>query len=199
MVSPSCNVFELEDVTRTFTIQTCLVETRLDTRQYACARDWRRSIKRTVGDGCGKLGFASADLSLSSDVRWLRIRRSRPTDDSLDPTYSGYALPAARRFVTPDQFAMGKAQSGEHRTAGHFGSVAFRCRRLPEQRAIAAALSDVDALLGGLDRLIAKKRDLKQAAMQQLLTGQTRLPGFHRGVGDEDVSLRWATCLLAKH
>ena len=49
---------------------------------------------------------------------------------------------------------------------------------LPEQRAIAAALSNVDALLAGLDRLIAKKRDLKQAAMQQLLTGQTRLPGF---------------------
>ena len=48
-----------------------------------------------------------------------------------------------------------------------------------EQRAIATALSDVDGLLGGLDRLIAKKRDLKQAAMQQLLTGQTRLPGFH--------------------
>lgn len=47
-----------------------------------------------------------------------------------------------------------------------------------EQRAIAAALSDVDALLDGLERLIAKKRDLKQAAMQQLLTGQTRLPGF---------------------
>lgn len=49
---------------------------------------------------------------------------------------------------------------------------------LPEQRAIAAALSEVDALLAALDRLIAKKRDLKQAAMQQLLTGQTRLPGF---------------------
>ncbi|WP_396643565.1 restriction endonuclease subunit S [Methylomonas sp. 2B] len=49
---------------------------------------------------------------------------------------------------------------------------------LPEQKAIAAALSDVDALLDGLERLIAKKRDLKQAAMQQLLTGQTRLPGF---------------------
>jgi type I restriction enzyme S subunit len=49
---------------------------------------------------------------------------------------------------------------------------------LPEQRAIAAALSDVDALLAKLDQFIAKKRDLKQAAMQQLLTGQTRLPGF---------------------
>jgi len=49
---------------------------------------------------------------------------------------------------------------------------------LPEQRAIAEALGDVDALIDGLKRLIAKKRDLKQAAMQQLLTGQTRLPGF---------------------
>jgi type I restriction enzyme S subunit len=49
---------------------------------------------------------------------------------------------------------------------------------LPEQRAIAAALSDVDALLAKLDQFIAKKRDLKQASMQQLLSGQTRLPGF---------------------
>ena len=48
----------------------------------------------------------------------------------------------------------------------------------PEQRAIAGALSDVDELIGGLDQLIAKKRDLKQATVQQLLTGQTRLPGF---------------------
>jgi type I restriction enzyme S subunit len=55
---------------------------------------------------------------------------------------------------------------------------------LPEQRAIATALSDVDALLSGLDRLIAKKRNLKQAVIQQLLTGQTRLPGFH---GDWEV------------
>jgi type I restriction enzyme S subunit len=64
----------------------------------------------------------------------------------------------------------------------------------PEQRAIATALSDVDGLLGGLDRLIAKKRDLKQAAMQQLLTGQTRLPGFH---GEWEVKkLESLTCLL---
>lgn len=47
-----------------------------------------------------------------------------------------------------------------------------------EQRAIATALSDVDELLAKLDALIAKKRDLKVATMQQLLTGQTRLPGF---------------------
>ncbi|MCG5531460.1 restriction endonuclease subunit S [Halorhodospira halochloris] len=47
-----------------------------------------------------------------------------------------------------------------------------------EQRAIATALSDADALIESLDQLIAKKRVIKQAAMQQLLTGQTRLPGF---------------------
>jgi len=49
---------------------------------------------------------------------------------------------------------------------------------LPEQNAIAEALGDADALLDGLDRLIAKKQNLKQAAMQELLTGRTRLPGF---------------------
>ena len=47
-----------------------------------------------------------------------------------------------------------------------------------EQRAIAEALSDADVRIAALEALIAKKRDLKQAAMQQLLTGKTRLPGF---------------------
>jgi type I restriction enzyme S subunit len=51
-------------------------------------------------------------------------------------------------------------------------------KRIPVARAISTVLSDVDTLLASIDRLIAKKRDLKQAAMQQLLTGQTRLPGF---------------------
>ncbi len=47
-----------------------------------------------------------------------------------------------------------------------------------EQAAIVAALSDIDALITSLDKLIAKKRDIKQATMQQLLTGKMRLPGF---------------------
>ncbi len=68
-------------------------------------------------------------------------------------------------------------------TQVHITNTAFKCAliplpSLPEQRAIATALSDVDALIAALDQLIAKKRDLKQAAMQQLLTGKTRLPGF---------------------
>ena len=47
-----------------------------------------------------------------------------------------------------------------------------------EQRAIAAVLSDVDKLIESLEALIAKKRVIKQAVMQELLTGRTRLPGF---------------------
>ena len=47
-----------------------------------------------------------------------------------------------------------------------------------EQRAIATVLSDVDELIESLEALIVKKRAIKQAAMQELLTGRTRLPGF---------------------
>ena len=81
-----------------------------------------------------------------------------------------------------------------------------------EQRAISEALSDVDGLLGALEALIAKKRAVKQAAMQQLLTGKTRLPGFSgewekrrlgnlgiflkgRGIKREDVSDTGFPCI----
>jgi len=68
-------------------------------------------------------------------------------------------------------------------TVGHLNLLNFRKLVVPipeieEQKAIVAALSDVDALISALDRLIAKKRDIKQAAMQELLTGKRRLPEF---------------------
>lgn len=68
-------------------------------------------------------------------------------------------------------------------TQVHITNTAFKIARIPvptaiEQLAIAEALSDADALIESLAQLITKKRDIKQAAMQQLLTGQTRLPGF---------------------
>ena len=49
---------------------------------------------------------------------------------------------------------------------------------IKEQQRIANALSDVDTLIGNLEKLIAKKKNIKQGAMQQLLTGKKRLPGF---------------------
>lgn len=59
-----------------------------------------------------------------------------------------------------------------------------------EQTAIADALSDVDGLIGSLEKLIAKKRAIKTAAMQQLLTGKKRLPPFdqtHTGYKQTDL------------
>ena len=54
---------------------------------------------------------------------------------------------------------------------------------ISEQEKLAQALSDVDALIAALDKAIAKKRHLKTATMQQLLTGKKRLPGFGAGKG----------------
>lgn len=48
----------------------------------------------------------------------------------------------------------------------------------PEQEAIAEALTDIDTLIVNLEKLIAKKKAIKQGAMQELLTGKRRLPGF---------------------
>ncbi|WML90814.1 restriction endonuclease subunit S [Thiothrix lacustris] len=53
--------------------------------------------------------------------------------------------------------------------------------RIEEQTAIATVLSDVDALIASLNAQIAKKRDIKTATMQQLLTGKQRLTGFGEG------------------
>ncbi len=99
--------------------------------------------------------------------------------------HSGYSAAFISHYSKSASFqkevALNSLQSAIPRkiNLGPISNVKVALPPLPEQRAIATALSDVDALLGALDRLIAKKRDLKQAAMQQLLTGQTRLPGFH--------------------
>lgn len=67
-------------------------------------------------------------------------------------------------------------------TVGHLNLEMFRKLLIPlpplrEQKAIAQTLSDVDALIAALDKLIVKKRHIKTGTMQQLLTGKTRLPG----------------------
>jgi len=58
-----------------------------------------------------------------------------------------------------------------------------------EQKAIAQALSDVDELIASLEKLMAKKRDIKTATMQQLLTGKKRLPGYGEGKGYKQTEL----------
>jgi len=103
--------------------------------------------------------------------------RVRPNPDRLLPGYLAAYLTTGPYWSWVRMMSMRSGQPGVN--GNEYAQLPVPHPPLPEQRAIATALSDVDALLGGLDRLIAKKRDLKQAAMQQLLTGQTRLPGFH--------------------
>lgn len=59
-----------------------------------------------------------------------------------------------------------------------FRETKFAVPSIPEQAAIATALSDVDTLIENLEKIIAKKRNIKQGAMQELLTGRKRLAGF---------------------
>jgi type I restriction enzyme, S subunit len=127
------------------------------------------SIKGTIGRvGIVPEGFNG---NISRELARLRIREEYSSE------YIAHQLESDKTQVRISKSVVGT-------TRLEFSIATLRRFELPtpsslsEQRAIATALSNVDALLDGLDRLIAKKRDLKQAAMQQLLTGETRLPGF---------------------
>ena len=102
-----------------------------------------------------------------SNIVWIENDESKVTNDYLKYRYQ------VTKWLVSHGGTVARLYNDSLRT-----KISLPVPPLSEQRAIAVALSDVDALLGGLDRLIAKKRNLKQATMQQLLTGQTRLPGF---------------------
>jgi type I restriction enzyme S subunit len=76
------------------------------------------------------------------------------------------------------QLPTGNGTTVDTLTIGTLAGLRVPLPPLKEQEAIAEALSDADAAIEALDGLIAKKRDVKHAAMQQLLTGRTRLPGY---------------------
>lgn len=102
-----------------------------------------------------------------SNIVWLEIDRNKIKNEYLYQCYQ------AIKWASPEGSTISRLYNG-----------IIRNTKIPlpptetEQHAIAEVLSDVDTLLVTLDQMIVKKRDLKQAAMQQLLTGKTRLPGF---------------------
>ena len=139
---------------------------------YARSRVRPGDVLISVKGTTGRVGIVPAnfDGNISRDIARLRL-----TDDDV-PAFWFHLLQS-----DTGQREMGLATVGTTRMELSIGILKHvRMPRPPkqEQRAIAGALSDVDALIGALDQLLAKKRDLKQAAMQQLLTGQTRLPGW---------------------
>ena len=115
----------------------------------------------------GKVHYIESDYWPHNTSLWVTRFNNN------DPKFI-YYLYQSLRF---ERFASGSGVPTLNRNDAHCYSVAIPPTE-KEQRAIAQALSDVDALLVTLDQMIAKKRDIKQAAMQQLLTGKARLPGF---------------------
>lgn len=120
-----------------------------------------------VGANAGRINVVSGRYGVTDNTIMLRL------DDAASLAFIWRSLEA--KHLNSLVFGSGQPLI----TGTQLRSIQLATPPLPEQRAIATALGDADGLLGGLDRLIAKKRDLKQATMQQLLTGQTRLPGFH--------------------
>lgn len=145
-------------------------EKRLSKKGFSISRHFPKDsiLFVCIGSTIGKCGVAPVELTSNQQINAIFPSSSFLTD------YLYYSVCRAAPKV--------RALAGEHAVPivnkTQFGETVVAFPRLPEQRAIAEALGDVDALLAALDRLIAKKRDVKKAAMQQLLNGQTRLPGF---------------------
>lgn len=100
----------------------------------------------------------------------------RTNNNELDSDFLNYFLLSSAGKSQIDSF-----QAGGNREGLNFGQIrSFRlpCPSLKEQKTIAAALKDIDSLINGLNQLIVKKRNIKLATMQQLLTGKQRLSGF---------------------
>lgn len=81
-------------------------------------------------------------------------------------------------FVYQQYAFMAAGSSVQNLNKGKVEALRVVIPPLPEQERIAGALSDADRLISALERLIAKKRDIRQGAVTRLLTGETRLPGF---------------------
>lgn len=112
----------------------------------------------------GKLVYAGFLIRASVDV------------DNYNPFYV-FAQFHTKRYQ--DWVSTMSIRSGQPGINGkEYSSYLLPIPKIGEQKQIASALSDIDALITNLEKLIAKKKAIKQGAMQELLTGNRRLPGF---------------------
>lgn len=128
-----------------------------------------------TGASIGRVAVADQRLTGGNVNQHVCIVRARPAE--ANSRFLGLLLLSSVGQRQIDSF-----QAGGNRQGLNFSQVAAIKVVLPptirEQEAIASALSDADALIESLEQLLAKKRHLKQGAMQELLTGKKRLPGF---------------------
>jgi type I restriction enzyme S subunit len=128
--------------------------------------------KDGANTGNAALNTLDEEISLLSSVAFLRPHKSK---------YSAAFL-LQQILTEPGQRQIKNAMAGNAITRLTLEKIKKLRFPVPpikaEQEAIAEALGDADALIASLEQLIAKKRYIKQGAMQELLTGAKRLPGF---------------------
>ena len=110
------------------------------------------------------------DIYIGGDIIALH-----PSDE-YDSLFLAYVQNSEKVKKQKASFAQG--HSVVHISADNIKKTLFAAPKYPEQKRIAEALSDVDELIESLEKLIEKKKALKQGVMQELLTGKRRLPGF---------------------
>lgn len=143
---------------------------------FACSGETKEDIAKCVAIVDEKEVYAGGDIIVLS-----------PTVKT-NPIFLGYILNTADIIRQRAQLAQGDAIV--HISVSAIQSIMITMPEYEEQCSIATALSDIDALITNLEKLIAKKKAIKQGAMQELLTGKRRLPGFG-GV--------WETVRLGDH
>jgi type I restriction enzyme, S subunit len=124
-----------------------------------------------------EIGIAAVMLdSVANTVFSGFVLRARPKNESLDDLFKAYCF--SPRYFRQQVVATASYTTRALTNGRSLSASLLACPSIPEQKAIAEALSDVDASIAALSLLIAKRRDIRQGAMQSLLTGKTRLPGF---------------------
>ena len=131
---------------------------------FTCSGETKEDIGKCVAFIGSERAYAGGDLLILS-----------PTIN-IDSLFYGFLLNT--NIAVKQKSAMAQGDAIVHISTESIGKVLVPLPPLTEQQRIAKALSDVDALISTTEKLIQKKKNIKQGTMQNLLTGNKRLPGF---------------------
>lgn len=133
---------------------------------FAASGETKEDIGKCVAFISNREAYAGGDIIILT-----------PNINNFDGKYLGFILNTSK--LSKQKASKGQGDAVVHITTESLSKLIVPIpATIKEQRAIAKALSDVDALIAALDKKIAKKRLIKQGAMQQLLTGKKRIQGF---------------------
>jgi type I restriction enzyme S subunit len=145
-------------------------EKKLSKKGFNISRKFpKNSILFTcIGSTIGKMGIAPINLTSNQQINAVFPNNGYSTD------FIYYNL----FYLSPKIKKMASEQAVPIINKSTFETVQIPLPPLPEQKAIARVLSDVDELITSIKKLIDKKQKINQGTMQLLLTGKKRLPGF---------------------